>query len=70
MNIRQARVHEQIVVAKPVLLQAIIDGIDEQVFTNNRFVLNEWLEGWYCMLMSKYVRFSQFVGMTEIEKPF
>ena len=70
MNIRQAKIHGERIVAKPVLLVAIIDGIEANVFQNNRFFINDWLEGHYLMLMSKYVKPSQFDDLTGIEKPF
>lgn len=70
MNIRQAKIHGERIVAKPVLLVALIDAIDSNVFTSNRFVINDWLEGRYKMLMSKYARPSQFGDFTGIEKPF
>lgn len=70
MNIRQAKIHGERIVAKPVLLVAIIDGIEANVFQNNRFFINDWLEGRYLMLMSKYAKPSQFDDLTGIEKPF
>ena len=70
MNIRQAKIHGERIVAKPVLLVAIIDGIEANVFQNNRFVINDWLEERYNMLMQKFTRNSQFDGTTGIEKPF
>ena len=70
MNIRQAKIHGETIVAKPVLLVAIIDGIEANVFKNNQFVINDWLEGRYNMLMSPYAKDSQFDGKTGIEKPF
>ena len=70
MNIRQAKIHGETIVAKPVLLVAIIDGIDANVFRNNQFTINDWLEGRYNMLMSQYAKDSQFDGTTEIDKPF
>ena len=70
MNIRQAKIHGEVIVAKPVLLIALIDGIGENVFTNNEFQLNDWLEERYLMLMSKYTRSSQFSKVTGIENPF
>jgi putative restriction endonuclease len=70
MNIRQAKLHGEVVLAKPVMLVALIDAIENGVFTNNQFVLNDWLEGRYLMLMSKYARHSQFENITGIEKPF
>ncbi len=70
MNIRQAKIHGEIIVAKPVLMVAIIDAIDNNVFTNNQFVINDWLEGRYKMLMMKYAKDSQFDDTTTIDKPF
>lgn len=43
ISIRQAKIRGEVIVAKPVLMLALIDGIDSGVFTNNRFVLNEWV---------------------------
>ena len=70
LKIRQAKIQGETIVAKPVLMVAIIDAIDSNVFTNNQFVINEWLEGHYKMLMSQYAKDSQFDGTTEIDKPF
>ena len=70
MNIRQAKIHGETIVAKPVLLVAIIDGIEGNVFKNNQFVINDWLEVRYKMLMQKYVKDSLFDEKTSIEKPF
>ena len=70
MNIRQAKIHGETIVAKPVLIVAIIDAIDSNVFTNNQFVINNWLEGHYKMLMTQYAKDSQFDDTTEIDKPF
>lgn len=70
MNIRQAKIHGERIVAKPVLLVAIIDGIEANVFQSNRFVINDWLEGRYKMLMAQYAKDSQFDNTTEIDKPF
>ena len=70
MNIRQAKIHGETIVAKPVLMVAIIDAIDCNVFTNNQFVINDWLEGRYKMLMTRYAKDSQFDDKTGIEKPF
>ena len=44
MNIRQAKIRGEIIIAKPVLLLAIIDGIAEHVFTSNEFQLTNWLD--------------------------
>lgn len=51
MNIRQAKIHGEVIVAKPVLLLALIDGVEDGAFTANRFFLNEWLEKRYIVLM-------------------
>lgn len=70
MSIRQAKIHGETIVAKPVLMVAIIDGIEANVFRNNQFVINDWLEGHYNTLMSQFVKGSQFDAITGIEKPF
>ena len=70
ISIRQAKIRGEVIVAKPVLMLAIIDGIESGVFTNNRFVLNEWLEEHYMKLMLQYTRQSQFDKPTEINNPF
>lgn len=69
-TIRQAKIHGETIVAKPVLLLALIDGIDANEFRSNRFVINDWLEGRYKMLMQRYAKDSQFEELTGIEKPF
>ena len=55
MSIRQAKIRGEVIVAKPVLLLAIIDGIDADVFIGNEFPLNDWLEERYGMLMKQYM---------------
>lgn len=70
MNIRQAKIQGETIVAKPVFMVAIIDAIDSNVFTCNQFVINDWLEGHYKMLMTQYAKDSQFDDTTEIDKPF
>lgn len=69
-SIRQKRINGETIVAKPVLMVAIIDAIDNNVFTNNQFSVNYWLEEHYKVLMSQYVKDSQFDGSTGIDKPF
>ncbi|MBS7318800.1 MAG: hypothetical protein KIG80_03325, partial [Prevotella sp.] len=49
---------------------ALIDGIEENVFTNNQFVLNDWIEEHYNKLMREFTKDSQFDSTTEITKPF
>ena len=39
-NIRQKRINGETIVAKPVLMVAIIDGIEADIFRNNQFVIN------------------------------
>jgi len=70
LKIRQAKIQGEIILAKPVLMVAIIDAIDSNVFTNNKFFINDWLEERYNVLMEKYVSDSQFEERTGIEKPF
>lgn len=69
-GIRQSKIHGETIVAKPVLLLALIDGIDSNVFINNRFVINDWLEDRYMSLMMHYAKDSQFANKTGIDKPF
>ncbi len=70
MSIRQAKIRGEVIVAKPVLMLALIDGVDLGVFTSNRFMLNEWLEKHYLQLMRQYTRHSQFDEPTDINNPF
>ena len=70
VDLRQAKIRGEVIVAKPVLMLALIDGIDSGVFTNNRFALNEWLEERYLSLMVQYTRHSQFDKPTDISNPF
>lgn len=70
LNIRQAKIRGEVIVAKPVLLLSLIDGISENVFVDNEFGLTEWLEERYLNLMMKYTLSSQFSNVTGIENPF
>lgn len=70
MNIRQAKIHGEVIVAKPVLLLSLIDGINDNIFMDNEFGLTDWLEEHYLMLMKKYTYSSQFSNVTGIENPF
>ena len=70
ISLRQAKIRGEVIVAKPVLMLALIDGIESGVFINNCFVLNEWLEERYMKLMLQYTRQSQFDKPTEINNPF
>jgi putative restriction endonuclease len=70
MNIRQAKIRGEVIVAKPVLLLSLIDGISDSIFVDNEFGLTDWLEEHYLMLMKKYTNSSQFSNVTGIENPF
>ena len=70
LSIRQAKIQGEVIVAKPVLMLALIEGIESGVFTNNRFVLNEWLEAHYLKLMLEYTRHSKFAKPSDISNPF
>ena len=70
MSVRQAKIRGEVIVAKPVLMLALIDGIGQGVFTNNRFTLNEWLEEHYLLLIRQYAKESQFDKPTDISNPF
>lgn len=70
INIKQAKIRGEVIVAKPVLLLAIIDGISNDLFKNNKLYLTEWLEARYEMLMRKYMKNSQFDKPTDISNPF
>ena len=70
MNIKQAKIRGEVIVAKPVLLLAIIDGISNDLFKDNEIHLTEWLESRYIMLMQHYMKSSQFDKPTDISNPF
>ena len=70
MNIRQAKIRGEVIVAKPVLLLVLIYGIDAEAFIDNKFPLTEWLETKYVMLMQMYMRDSQFNKPTDISNPY
>ncbi len=70
MSIRQAKIRGEVIIAKPVLLLAIIDGIDANVFLGNEFPLNDWLEERYLILMKQYTKNSQFDKPADISNPF
>lgn len=69
-NLRQAKIKGEVIVAKPVLLLALIDGIGQGVFKENVFVLNEWLENRYLKLMLENTSKSQFDKPADIANPF
>ncbi len=63
-------INGEIIVAKPVFLAAVIDGIEKNVFVDNHFAINDWLEERYLKLMVQYTKHSQFDNVAGIEKPF
>jgi len=70
MNIRQAKIKGEVILAKPVLLVAVIDSIDKGEIISNKIYLTQKLEGRYLMLMSHYAKESQFEEITPINNPF
>ena len=70
MNIKQAKIRGEVIVAKPVLLLAIIDSVSSDMISCNEFRLTEWLETRYVMLMKRYMKSSQFDKPTDISNPF
>ena len=70
MNIKQAKIRGEVIVAKPVLLLAIIDGVSNDMFKDNEIQLTEWVESRYMMLMQQYMKSSQFDKPTDISNPF
>ena len=67
LEIRQAIVYGKEIIAKPVLLLAVIDGINEGRVIKNHIYLNEWLDTRYKALMYKY---GNLKISTEINMPF
>lgn len=70
VNINQAKIRGEVIVAKPVLLLSLIDGVENSVFGSNRFFLNKWLEERYNKLMKQYTKDSQFDTPSPISNPF
>ena len=70
MNIRQAKIRGERILAKPVLLLTVIDGVEQGHISSNHIELDEWIEKRYNMLMRQYVRGSQFDKITSISNPF
>ena len=69
-NIHQAKIKGEVIVAKPVLLLAVIEGVEEGAIIDNKINLNEWLEKRYESLMKRYTVRSQFDGFSPISNPF
>ena len=70
MNLRQARIHGEIIMAKPVLLIAVIDSVENDEVMSNHIRLTDTLERRYLALMRQYVKGSQFDKPTPIATPF
>lgn len=70
MSIRQAKIRGEVIMAKPVLLLSIIDGIGANVYPSNNIKLDDWLENRYTTLMKQYMKNSQFDKPTDISNPF
>lgn len=66
-RIRQSKKYGIVNPAKPVLLLSVIDGIENNIFSNNHIHLNEWLETRYEKQMQKY---SQANSISPINNPF
>ncbi|MCR5361100.1 MAG: hypothetical protein K6E73_03720 [Bacteroidales bacterium] len=56
INVRQAKIKGEFVVAKPMLLLSVIDLIDAGEVTDNRIHFDDRLEDLYFELMRQYVR--------------
>lgn len=56
--------------AKPALLLAIIDGVKDNTIQYNDFVLTQWLEEKYNIILAKYSCGRQLSNLTGIEMPF
>ena len=70
MNLRQARIHGEVIMAKPVLLLAVIDSVENCEIVSNNIRLTETLEQRYLTLMRQYVKGSQFDKPTPIATPY
>ena len=66
-RIRQSKKYGIVNPAKPVLLLSVIDGIENNIFSNNHIHLNEWLETRYEKQMQKY---SHGNSTSPINNPF
>ena len=69
-DIRQNKQKGEVIIAKPVLLLAVIDGIDDGEISSNCIKLNNSLEKRYNELMQYYTKNSQFKYFTPINYPF
>lgn len=69
-TIKQARVKGEVILAKPILLLAVIDAVDSEEIVGNKIRLTDRLEQRYNALMRRYACGSQFDNSTKIEYPF
>ena len=67
LKMHQAKVKGRVIVAKPILLLSVINGVDEGVIKYNRIILGDWLVYRYNTLMSTY---NNGTSVTEINMPF
>lgn len=67
LKMHQAKVKGRVIVAKPILLLSVINGVDEGVIKYNRIILGDWLVYRYNTLMSTY---NNGTSATEISMPF
>lgn len=72
LNMRMAVIRGERIKAKPALIVAIIDKIDEETsaFSENIFLLDDELENRYLGVMRKYTKDSQFDKPTDINNPY
>lgn len=72
LNIRMAVIRGERIKAKPALLVAIIDKMDEETsaYCENIFLLDDGLENRYLEVMRKYTQDSQFDKPTDINNPY
>lgn len=69
-SIKQAKIKGELILAKPILLLAIIDCIDNKHISQNCIYFDDTLEQIYYTYMRKYSKGSQFNNPTKIEYPF
>lgn len=67
LKMHQAKEKGRVIVAKPILLLSVINGIDEGIVKYNRIILGDWLVYRYNTLMSTY---NNGTSVTEINMPF
>lgn len=69
-KIKQARIYGDIIIAKPILILSIIDGIEFSIFADNEFYISNWLENHYNNLYFQYLTNSRLKKPTSIATPF